>query len=47
MQIIFVYRKNTQQVIYVVGPDSADGKRVGPVIEKSLVRNPEWTVTIF
>jgi hypothetical protein len=22
-------------------------KRVGPVIENSLVQNPDWTVTIF
>jgi hypothetical protein len=30
-----------------VGPVSAVGKRVGPVIEMSLVRNPDWTVTTF
>jgi hypothetical protein len=30
-----------------VGPVSAVGKRVGPVIEKSLVQNLDWTVTIF
>jgi hypothetical protein len=30
-----------------VGPVSAAGKRVGPVIEKFLARNPDWTVTIF
>jgi hypothetical protein len=28
-------------------PVSAGGKRVGPVMERSLVRNPDWTVTIF
>jgi hypothetical protein len=26
-----------------VGPVSAVGERVGPVIERSLVRNPDWT----
>jgi hypothetical protein len=30
-----------------VGLVSTGGRRVGPVIERSLVRNPDWTVTIF
>jgi hypothetical protein len=30
-----------------VGPVSAVGKRVGPVIERSLIKNPDWAVTIF
>jgi hypothetical protein len=30
-----------------VGPVSAGGKRVKPVIERSMVQNPDWTVTIF
>jgi hypothetical protein len=30
-----------------VGSISALGKRVGPVIERSLVRNPNWKLTIF
>jgi hypothetical protein len=34
-------------LITYVGPVSAVGKHVGPVIKMSLVRNSDWTVTIF
>jgi hypothetical protein len=34
-------------VLVSVDPVNADGKRVGPVIERPLVRNPDWTVTLF
>jgi hypothetical protein len=31
----------------IAGPVSAGGKRIGPVIQRSLVQTPDWTVTIF
>jgi hypothetical protein len=34
-------------ILLFVGPVSAVGKRVGPVIERSLVQKPDWTVTVF
>jgi hypothetical protein len=34
-------------VIVALCPVSAVGKRVGPVIERLLDLNPDWTVTIF
>jgi hypothetical protein len=30
-----------------VGPVTTVGKRVGPMIERSLVRNRDWTATVF
>jgi hypothetical protein len=38
---------NLSRAATLVGTVSALGKRVGPVIERSLVRNPDRTVAIF
>jgi hypothetical protein len=34
-------QSNTLYSLWVVGPVIAGGERVGPVIERSLVRNPD------
>jgi hypothetical protein len=34
-------------LVVIVGTVSAVGKPIGPLIERSLVRNPDWTATMF